>query len=361
LHPYSKEPANRTRFYKAELRFKALGIYRRGAEQAPPAAPPGGVDPVPRLHSEASTLSGLGGNSTSMFWGSPGGSGYGSDGGTGYGSDGNSYGGDGGGDGGSDGGGGGGGEEMEQQGVRAVRTSRASTSHSPRRGSVHSSNPCAAGLDTPGDRPYPHREMSGDLMQWMAAEFPLAQHKSGWQRLTVPADPFNLPKRRFSASGLLAQEAGGGGGGGGGGLTSEASSSSAGVGVGGSLTCSGGSGLLPHIAEAAGAGGAGAGGTGAGAGERNTNTKLSRSMCQPVNRIWRGLRDRSESRTPHTTSFTASHMNPSLPGSDDVTRRGARRAAGPTPRGAVPGSGRGVPGTGGLRHGHLRWGYGPKP
>jgi hypothetical protein len=241
LHNIHKEPANRTRFYKAELRYKALGAYRKGRSQDPPKAPK--TDPLPRSTSaEFSSLSGAG-QSSGMFLG--GASGYASDGGAsadgGYGS--------GGGEGDGDGEGGGAGSWHEVPGV------------------------LEPGAQLKLDK-RPHEKMAGSMLQWMNQQFPPEQPRrlEGWQRLTVPTDPYKIPGGGRPSSPL-------------GGADSP--------------------GFLPHIDDSSstlhpyGA-----------AAERNPNGKLKRSMCRPVNKIW----------------------------------------------GVVPGEGAGVPGTGGLRKGNLRWG-----
>ena len=147
LHNIHKEPANRTRFYKAELRYKSLGAYRKGRSQDPPRAPK--TNPLPRsassgINGEFSFLSGAGQSSfSSMFWG--GASGYGSD-GDGYASGG----------GGSDGEGGGGGDDG---------------------GGGEGSWGDVPDVIDPGSQSLklvkrPHEQMAGHMLHWMNQQFP---------------------------------------------------------------------------------------------------------------------------------------------------------------------------------------------
>ena len=95
LHNIHKEPGNRTRFYKAELRYKAAGTVRKKKSSEAPKAPK--VDPLTRVRGKSARgarpatasaaaagagagsagMGGGGGGLGMMYWG---GGGYGSDG-----------------------------------------------------------------------------------------------------------------------------------------------------------------------------------------------------------------------------------------------------------------------------------------
>ena len=240
LHNIHKEPSNRTRFYKAELRYKSLGAVRKGRSKEAPRAPR--TDPLPFTPSAVSAeMSAMSSSGLNAFWLS----GYGSD---GYGSDGL-------------GGSRGEGEGDENKGDDEV--------------------PDVLSLDTELKfAPRPHEQMAGDMMLWMQRQFPPRQRRTdGWRRLTVQDDPLRLPRRGGSEW-------------------------RPGSPPNGNLSGT----FLPSIdAEST------SGSTQTrfrGEDERKPKHRFKRSMCRPVDKIW----------------------------------------------GAVPGEGDGVPGTGGLRKGNLRWG-----